>query len=395
MYDVGMLRVGAVLVLCAACSFSVEGVPTPDAPPSPPDVPVDTPEVKPTCPAAEVVAGGDHACARTDDGAVYCWGLAAYGQVGISPLSMRCPSGGGMPYCSPTPAKVQMLSAATALGAGGYHSCAATSAGAMCWGLNSYGAFGNGTAASSMLPLAIPARAGAETIVGGSYHTCSIAGGRVFCSGQNAAGEVGNGAMTLQLTAVPVLQDATAVALGDYTTCAIDTQQRLQCWGRNTYRTIDPTGVNRLTPTVVDGATDVVDVAVGRHHVCTVHADKTATCRGNNTYGQLGNGQVATLSPPVTVGVDAVTRVFAERNVTCVLDEAGAVSCFGEGIGTTPTQIPLPAPATSVSLGNAFACAVTNDATVWCWGSNTTGQLGNGSFGEPSVPTPQRVELCP
>jgi alpha-tubulin suppressor-like RCC1 family protein len=393
-----MIRAGALLLACAACGFSVQGAPDVDAQVDAaavdaPFVPPDTPSVEPGCQAAEVVAGGGHSCARMMDGSVFCWGLTDYGQVGISPLPMRCPIVGASPYCSPSPAKVQ-VSNAVALGLGEFHTCAATTGGTLCWGLNK-GGFGDGTTFNSQVPSSVPQRMGATRIAAGVSHTCSIAGGRVSCSGLNAAGEVGNNSVLPQPVATEVLQGASAVALGDYTSCAVDEQQQLHCWGRNTYRQIDGSGLNHLTPTVIAGADDVVDVAVGRHHVCTAKGDGTAQCWGNNTYGQLGNESTATISPPVAVTVPAIAQIVAARNYTCVLDGNGAVFCFGEGYGTTPVQVVLPRAATSVTAGALHACAVTDDASVWCWGNNMHGQLGNGSFGEAQISTPQRVQFCP
>lgn len=262
-----------------------------------------------------------------------------------------------------------------------------------------HGAYGDGTSgvgSGQLFPRLIEERAGASSISGGYYHTCSIALGTVVCSGQNAAGEVGNNSSAPAHAAVPVLSGAESLALGDYTSCAIDNQARLQCWGRNTKAQIDGSRQSKLAPTVVLGTSSVARIAAGRDHVCAVFADGTAKCAGSNTHGQLGTGTVGSdinLLLPVTV--PNVIDVSAERNHTCVRDAAGAVWCFGEGYGASPVQIQLPLPARSLTSGSQHDCAITTNEEAYCWGNQDYGQLGDGVAGPTRVLTPKLVSLCP
>jgi alpha-tubulin suppressor-like RCC1 family protein len=138
-----------------------------------------------------------------------------------------------------------------------------------------------------------------------------------------------------------------------------------------------------LTPTAVAGFAGAIGVAAGRDHICAMRADHTVVCRGSNAVGQ-----VAIASVP-----DAV-EISANHNHTCVRDSAGAVSCSGDNYGTAPVAIALPRPALAIAAGTSHDCAITDDHTVWCWGSESFGQLGNGITAMMRESTPQQATLC-
>jgi alpha-tubulin suppressor-like RCC1 family protein len=386
-------RVGVLLLACAACNFPHGNLPADgqmiDGDATFDDVKSDAP----ACGAAEVVTGANHTCARTFDGSLYCWGLANSGQLGVLPLSYRCTVATSMYYCATSPRKVELQGVA-AIGAGNDVTCATTTAGAYCWGVNLHGAFGDGSTMSGNTPRAVPQRDGATALDGGVYHACSISAGALSCSGQNAAGEVGDGSGMRQTLPAPISVSADSFSLGDYTTCAVSSAGQLSCWGYNKFGQIDATGQNKLVPTGVTAVTDVRQVAPGRDHICVVRSDKTATCWGNNTYGQLGNGMMAMYSGPATVTVADAVEVASNRHHTCVRDGSGAVWCFGEGYSATPSQINLPRPAISISTGGAHDCAITDDFEVWCWGNQDVGQLGNGVDSSIRTLTPGNAPIC-
>ena len=330
-----------------------------------------------------------------NDGSVYCWGRGANGELGIGPLTDTCTVSGSKYHCSSSPQKV-MLGGATALGLGTLHTCAAAGGQVYCWGLDSYGQYGDGTTSGQATPRAIAPRAGATLLAGGGYDTCSLAGGQVACSGANLAGEVGEGATGQQPTATPVLSSAVSLGLGEYTSCAVDDQGQARCWGRNSYRQIDPSLQNKPSPTVVTWATGVTQVVAGRDHVCAVHTDHTATCWASDVYGQLGDG-MTTANPqaPVAVMVANVVQLSAGLYHTCARDQAGTVWCWGQGYQATPAAVALARPAIEITSGGSHDCAITDDQQVWCWGSEDFGELGNGVAAETRQPQPQLAAICP
>src|SRR5580692_1389810 len=146
-------------------------------------------------------------------------------------------------------------------------------------------------------------------------------------------------------------------------------------------------------------------IAAGYTHACMIQSGK-AYCWGNNTYGQLGNNSTTSSSTPVAVYTGGVlsgktlTQITAGNGYTCALASTGAAYCWGYntdgelGNGVTLPGAQQDAPVavsgaldfTQISAGEYSVCAVTNGGTGYCWGQNTSGQLGNGSTTSTSTP---------
>jgi alpha-tubulin suppressor-like RCC1 family protein len=124
-------------------------------------------------------------------------------------------------------------------------------------------------------------------------------------------------------------------------------------------------------------------------------------CWGANAYGQLGDGATASSSVPVLVsGIAAgATAVTAGNLFTCAL-VSGGVQCWGYGFygqlgddATDASTGPVPvggmtSGVTAACAGGATACGVRADGSVWCWGMNQSGQLGNGDPTNTDSPVP-------
>jgi alpha-tubulin suppressor-like RCC1 family protein len=377
------------IVTLAACGFERAYVPDDGM------VPDDT---RPTidargCEALDVQASGDHTCAVTRDGKVYCWGRAEEGQLGVDPLSYRCV--GGSVYCHRTPLLVEMPPM-SAVGVGSLSTCAASSTQGYCWGKNSNGQFGNGQTFGDIEPLLVPVRANATAIRGGAAHLCSLVAGSVWCAGYNMEGQVGNMSVAQQANALVVMSNATAISLGASTSCAINNAKQLLCWGRNFYRTIDPANTAIKTfPTLVAGVSNIDSVAVGADHICIVSAG-TLNCRGLNTSGQIGNGQTNNMNQPQPLtlvgGVTDVVEVSASGNHTCARQSNGDVYCFGEKYLATPTKVA--SGASRITSGQSHDCGLF-DGVVQCWGDQLYGQLGNNVDDVNRATSPQVAKICP
>jgi alpha-tubulin suppressor-like RCC1 family protein len=145
-----------------------------------------------------------------------------------------------------------------------------------------------------------------------------------------------------------------------------------------------------------------LEVSAGGGHVCAVLTDGTVWCWGLNTSGQLGIG---TEGPgrdrPVRVeGIMDAVQVTAGGHHTCVLVSDSSIWCWGRndngqlGDGTnqnSPVPVPVnPSPAAAhVSAGGQHTCAIATGGQVFCWGTNDSGQLGIGTT--TSHNTPQQV----
>lgn len=134
-------------------------------------------------------------------------------------------------------------------------------------------------------------------------------------------------------------------------------------------------------------------VSVGWTHACAILPSGLANCWGWNARGELGDGkQYLASSTPVAVQEPAGFRTISvgsyQSNFSCGVTLDGIAKCWGylpfppSGITTTPALLPGLGPGTrDIQAGYDFACALTAEGGVACLGTNTHGQLGNGTFG--------------
>lgn len=343
-----------------------------------------------------VSAGTTHTCAVTSDGALFCWGSNAFGQLGY-----------GVPSHL-TPQIVPGLNSnARSLTAGSSHTCALTAKDVQCWGSNYNGMLGDGSTISQMIPTTVQGLDGSvRSVAAGDDHTCAITGaGQVECWGANNDGQLGDGTTTMRTTPVEVigLGDVTALAADDYHTCAVTNNGGVQCWGYNGSGQLgDDTTITRLTPVNVVGLGSTIRaITAGSAHTCALTTNGGVKCWGSNAYGQLGDGTTIERTTPVDViGLGSgVSAIAADGIHTCAVLDSGGVKCWGEnsrgelGDGTTvnrtaPTDVVgLSSGAAGIDVGFSHSCVVMNSGGVKCWGpSNYYGQLGDGTTISKTTP---------
>src|SRR2546427_260476 len=357
---------------------------------------------------AQVSAGVTHTCGVTTSGAAYCWGSNNSGQLG-APESNQCEIGyyGGVP-CSTSPvAVVGGRTFATVSAGNGYHTCGVTTGGAAyCWGDNTWGQLGDGSTTGSGTPVLVSGGLSFAVVSTGNGFTCGLTtGGAAYCWGFNTVGELGNGTTTN--SAVPVLVAGsltlTAVSAGDSHACALTNGGAAYCWGANRFAQLgDGSTTNRTTPVAVAGGLSFAAVSAGLGHTCAVTAGSAAYCWGGHSARHLGDGSTVDSRTPLAVGGGLTFQVVsAGGNYTCGLTTSGGPYCWGSnfngqlgtGVFSGPNLLP---PAVSggltfsaVSAGGAHTCGRTAAGTVYYWGSNTDGELGNGSTN--STPIPARI----
>ncbi len=169
--------------------------------------------------ATQVSVGVNHTCAVAS-GALYCWGVNAYGQLGDGTLVNRL-----------VPTKVAGLSASvTQVAAGDSHTCAALSTGAVkCWGFNLKGQLGNGTTVDSATPVTVTGLSSATQVEAGMYFSCAVDGGKARCWGTNYGGQLGDGTTTDRhspTAGAGGFTTVTRIATGEAHTCAVADMRR-------------------------------------------------------------------------------------------------------------------------------------------------------------------------
>ncbi len=363
-----------------------------------------------------VAAGYGHTCAIA--GQAYCWGQNTNGQLGDGTTTQRT-----------TPVAVNTSGVlagktVTAISAGNNHTCVIASGQAYCWGQNTNGQLGDGTTTQRSVPVAVNTSgvlAGKTvTAIVTSHtdaHTCALADSLVYCWGINTYGQLGDGTTTQRSVPVAVNtsgvlagKTVTAIAAGGDHTCAISDSQAY-CWGLNLYRQLgDGTTTNRTSPvatltTGVLSGKSITSITGGANYTCAVGSSQ-AYCWGQNIYGQLGDGTTTQRSVPVAVNTSGVLLgksiqlVLAGSGHACAVSENQAycwgLNGYGQlGDGTT-TQRLQPVAVNSLDLitGNAGAKYVTGNGhictiashQVYCWGLNSTGQMGDGTTTNRSIP---------
>lgn len=346
--------------------------------------------------ATALRAGGTHACALRDSRTL-CWGRNSFGQLGDSTTMNRL-----------TPTPIGGLTNVVEITAGSSHTCARLGTGSVrCWGSNPYGQLGGDTRDQRTTPTSVVTLANASSLSAGGNHTCAVTTeSTIVCWGRNSAGQIGDGMApddALRPSTVVGITDATGVAGGFSHTCAVRSTGAVSCWGANSMGQLGDGSTSSSEPTPVDvtGITDAVQVTAGTFHSCALRATGAVVCWGGNGFGQLGDGSMATSPLPSLVpGLSDAIEIRAGDLHTCAVRETGALLCWGQnasgqlGDGTmTNSGVPVLLGVTDVidvTCGGNFTCvrraADTTTLEALCWGSNLSGQLGDGTMDDSPSP---------
>jgi len=307
---------------------------------------------------SSVSIGGAHTIGLQSDGTVWSWGNNASGQLGngtqdtkTAPIPVTTPGG---------------VSGFTAIAAGGNHTLALDNLGRVwAWGLNSSGQLGNNTLANQNVPVPVltadgvtPLSGVTKIAAGGAFSLALKSDGTVWAWGSNRFGQLGDATQVSKITPVQVLGSdgvtplggITAIAAGGSHALAINGGTTMSAWGYNELGQLgDGTTTSRSTavPVVMPGV--VTAVSAGLDHSLAVIGGAVYAW-GYNYYGQLGNGAVLQSDAPVTA-------------LQIVQDQDGIV---------------LSGIVDIIAVGH-HSIARDVSATIWTWGNDTYGQLGDGT----------------
>jgi len=338
---------------------------------------------------------GFSTCAVKTDGRLYCWGRGNEGQLGT----------GALAAASALPLQIGADKAWKSVRANTYHICALDDQDEMyCWGRNQGAQISEAAPGWVLAPLAIaPGTAWADYAVG-QVHTAGVTkDGRVLTFGSRVFGQLGDGTMSLWTTPADIGAETTWKTVAAYgeSGCATNAAGDLYCFGDNESGQLG-LGDNRSrsVPVKSTWATPVQKSALGRQHTCAITEAGKIVCSGRNAQGQLGRGNntpATTFAEIVTTGkpYDGLVwkEIAAGEEHTCAISTTGRLFCWGrsnEGqVGPkTPTlgtlieveivtgQTP-PTDWVSVAAGQFHTCAARVDGSLYCWGRNAEGQIGN------------------
>jgi alpha-tubulin suppressor-like RCC1 family protein len=344
--------------------------------------------------AATVAAGASHTVVVDGSGGVWTWGRNNWGQLGNGTLTT-----------SLLPLQVSGVSGVVAVAAGEFHTLALAADGRVwAWGANYYGQVGDSSTNYRTSPVLVAT--GVTRIAAGASHSLALkSDGTVLSWGRNDGGQLGDGTTVTKTSpqVVPGLTAVAAIAAGGLHSLVVKADGSAWAWGNNWYGQVgDGTLINRTTPTAVTGLAGVslVAVAGGTNHSLALGADGFVYGWGTNDYGQVGDGTVTNRSTPVRVaGIARIVAISAGHWHSGAVEDDGTPWGWGRGgqgeLGTgsrTPSPFPVPtAPGPWGVVQLAASCgqhtmALTSDGTLWAWGLNLDGQIGDGTTLERLTP---------
>lgn len=228
--------------------------------------------------------------------------------------------------------------------------------------------------------------------------------GRYLMACRNGAWER---VMTVEDLAATVDGDASAgstaalpadarLSAGESHTCAVRRSGVVECWGSNVVGQLGR-GFSSASeaPSAVRGVTNAVAVSAGANHTCALLADGSISCWGANFHGELGSGSNSDISatPVEVAGISDAVSLDAGSTHACAVLADDTAQCWGSnssgelGDGTRqasnePQAVSGLTSVAALTAGGSHSCAVLRNSSVMCWGDNTAGQLGSPAEGD-------------
>ena len=341
-----------------------------------------------------VASGHHHNLAVKSDGTLWAWGTNDYGQLGDGTTGVdRSP-----------PVRVSGLTGVVGVAVSGSSSLAVKSDGTLwAWGFNGNGQLGDGTTTDRLTPKQVPNLTGVVAVAAGDSYVLAVkSDGTLWTWGKNDYGQLGDGTKTDRLTPKQVLTGVVAVAAGHKHSLAVKSDGTLWAWGWNLEGQLgDGTkSTGSSAPKQVPNLTGVVAVAAGDKHSLAVKSDGTLWAWGENYWAQLGDGTTTPrLEPNQVPNMKGFVAVAASNHNSLALKSDGTLWGWGRNTDgqlgdtttypyfrRTPVPVNLPGGVVAMDAGGGYILAVKSDGTLWTWGNNERGQLGDGTRTARSTP---------
>ena len=364
-----------------------------------------------------ISAGSKHSVGLMSNSTALAWGRNNVGQLGDGSTADRH---------APVPVKgldgVCYIKDLAAVDAGGSFSLGLKKDGTVwAWGVS--GRLGDGSSESRHTPVQVKGQEGdgyltdIKKISAGRTHSLALkSDGTVWAWGINDDGQLGDGSTDTRYTPVQVkgldgdgyLTDVVEISAGGHHSLALKDDGTVWAWGNNDFGQLGDGSsggdADKLTPVQVSGLSGVVEISAGWYHSLALKDDGTVWAWGYNEFGQLGDGTTDSSDTPVQIpDLDGVVELVAGGHHSLALMDGGTVRAWGwndkgqlgdgstidrhspvlvKGAGGTGQLAEI----LTISCDYRHSMALKDDGTVWAWGINDVGQLGDGSTTDRHAP---------
>ena len=370
------------------------------------------------------ISGGYYNTCAIASGAAYCWGVGTSGALGHGGTASS-----NYPVAVTATGVLSGKTLTDISSSGNNHSCALDNTGkAYCWGVGTLGQLGNNLSANSSDPVTVDMSGwlsgktiksisanGQATTLG---HTCVVTtDGGAYCWGSNSISQLGtkiisSGSGQKSQVAVPVFSDNNPFSTSAWRTFANadSVTPGAPLAATNAVPTVNSTDTFRLRAGLKSTAL-MADIKSGNNFSCGLTQTGEVYCWGLNSNGQLGNNSTVSSADPVAVSTagllagKTVTALSVGDTHACVIASDGNAYCWGNNAngqlgdsqvcGTGNCLVPVAVSKAvalsgktvlSISAGGLHTCAIASDNLAYCWGNNATGQLGDNSTTQRTVP---------
>ena len=340
-----------------------------------------------------VAAGGSHTLAINENGHLYAWGNNNRGQIGNGENGA---SSLDKTKNKKTPQRIGTDADWQAIAAGYDFSLALKKDGTLyAWGANDSGQLGDGSTTNRNAPVKIGSDTNWKNIIAGGAHSLALkSDGTLYVWGTNASGQLGNGIRTGELKAPTKISsdtDWTAIGAGNAHSLALKSNGSFYAWGGNNFGQLgDGTNTARTAPTKIGSDTDWKAIDGGLSQSLAIKRGGTLYLWGaNGAKSPRKQGSAANWAA-IGLGINH----FLALTTTGELYAQGGNGNGQLGDGTTAPRNALTKigadtdwAAIDVNATGSYSLGLKKDGTLYAWGANDSGQLGDGSTTSKKSPT--------